>query len=483
MAITKRAILYARLSITTDESVSIERQLEAGRLYAEARGWTVVAEYVDDGVSASANSPEQRRGWQQVLAHERGTFDVVLVWKVDRLARRVLDFLNADKALQQLGAAVAAVEDPVDMSTAQGRAFATMLAVFAELEAEGIAARVRAAREALIKTGRVAGGAAPFGYWNQPITDDHGKPVGGKILAKEPKTISYLVEAAARVLRGESVRSVTNYLNEEAPRDGRKNNADWTVTVTKRTLANPVLAGMTPHNPGNKGKRRGSEVLRDSSGMPIIREDIAILSIEEYNSLLKALEPAPYVGRSESYLSGLVWCGHCETKMFRNAKNLRGKKIRVFQCPKCAQQVSHLEDIVEKRFLETQGKMLFKRIVATPSDYDTTEIDNQINVAVEKMRDEDADVIALAERIKSLKELRKRSPEPTFTLVESTERVADEWAKDKRATLLSYYAGVQLVKGRVGRKFDQERLSFVPAPKADPSVLERAVTALRASKN
>ena len=81
-------------------------------------------EQVDDGVSASATAPEQRRGWKAVLARPQGSFDLVLVWKVDRLARKVIDFLNANRELQERGAAVASVIDPVDMSTSQGRAFA-----------------------------------------------------------------------------------------------------------------------------------------------------------------------------------------------------------------------------------------------------------------------------------------------------------------------------------------------------------------------
>jgi DNA invertase Pin-like site-specific DNA recombinase len=170
-----RVVLYARLSITTDESVSIDRQFEAGRQYCAARGWTVVAEYKDDGVSASANAPEDRKGWQQVLNHAPGTYDLVLVWKVDRLARRVLDFLHADADLRKRGASIAAVEDPIDMSTDTGRAFATMLAVFGEMEASAIRARVKAARAALIKAGRVPGGAAPFGYCNAPNPDGPGK--------------------------------------------------------------------------------------------------------------------------------------------------------------------------------------------------------------------------------------------------------------------------------------------------------------------
>ena len=82
----RRCVLYARLSVTKEESVSIERQLQSCRRYAEARGWEVLGEFVDDGVSATANRPEERRGWTSLLVS--GDFDAVVIWKVDRLARR-----------------------------------------------------------------------------------------------------------------------------------------------------------------------------------------------------------------------------------------------------------------------------------------------------------------------------------------------------------------------------------------------------------
>ena len=63
----KNCVLYARLSVTKEESVSIERQLRAGRKYAEGRGWAVIGEFVDDGVSATANRPEDRKGWAAFL--------------------------------------------------------------------------------------------------------------------------------------------------------------------------------------------------------------------------------------------------------------------------------------------------------------------------------------------------------------------------------------------------------------------------------
>ena len=108
-------------------------------------------------MSATNNKPEDRKGWQAVLALPKGSYDVVVVWKVDRLARRVLDFLRADETLRERGAAVAAVADPVDMTTAQGRGFATMLAVFAEMEAGAISARVAGTRRHIIGTGGFRG--------------------------------------------------------------------------------------------------------------------------------------------------------------------------------------------------------------------------------------------------------------------------------------------------------------------------------------
>lgn len=186
--------LYARLSVTTEESVSIERQLDAGRKYAEARGWTVVAEAVDDGVSATKNRPEDRVGWRSLLdSPER--YEAVVVWKVDRLARRVLDFLHADEALRERGAGLVAVEDPIDMTTPSGRAFATMLAVFGEMEAAAISARVKAARRAILAAGRRAGGRPPFGFVNVP------NPEGpGKVLAHDPERIEVVRELTVRAL-------------------------------------------------------------------------------------------------------------------------------------------------------------------------------------------------------------------------------------------------------------------------------------------
>jgi len=271
----RRCALYARLSVTKEESVSIARQLESCRSYADARGWEVVGEFVDDGVSATANRPEDRIGWAALLA--AGDFDAVVIWKVDRLARRVLDFLHADEALQQKGAGLVAVEDPIDMTSPQGRAFAVMLAVFGEMEAEAIRARVRAARLQLLKDGRWAGGGIPYGYRSAP------NPNGpGWVLVKDPERQPWLAEAVRMALEGRTVNAITTWLTSVgAPLPGRSSarrksgSLTWNRQTVDGLLRNPTLAGMIPHNPGRaKSAKRVDPfaVFRDESGAPVVNE-------------------------------------------------------------------------------------------------------------------------------------------------------------------------------------------------------------------
>ncbi|MCU1399854.1 MAG: hin, partial [Acidimicrobiales bacterium] len=183
---TRRAVIYARLSISSEKSVSIERQVEACEAYAESRGWNVVGTFVDDGVSASKNKPEDRPQWSELLAAPQ-KYDTVIIWKLDRLARRTMDFLQAHETLQARNAGVVAVEDPVDMTTAQGRMFTTVLASFAEMEAASIGARVKDAQVKLLRSGRVVGGAVPYGWQTVP------NPTGaGLVLAQDADRIGFV---------------------------------------------------------------------------------------------------------------------------------------------------------------------------------------------------------------------------------------------------------------------------------------------------
>lgn len=341
----RRCVLYARLSVTKEESVSIARQLQSCRRYAEARGWEIVGEFVDDGVSATASRPEERPGWKSLLAAR--DFDAVIIWKVDRLARRVLDFLHADESLHMRGAGLVAVEDPIDMTSPQGRAFAVMLAVFGEMEAEAIRARVRAARAQILKDGRWPGGGIPYGYLSVP------NPRGpGRVLAKDDERIGWLAEAVERALRGETVNSIATWLTDSgAPlpcRGGGRTSGvgSWNRQTVDGLLRNPVLAGMTPYNPGRaKSAKRVDplSVLRDEHGDPVIRAGLAVISAEEFTRLQDLLDTrsvpqarkGPERQTTSPFLSRVARCDECAVFLCRGTN----QKRPVLCCPRCRQTI------------------------------------------------------------------------------------------------------------------------------------------------
>jgi DNA invertase Pin-like site-specific DNA recombinase len=357
-----RCVLYARLSVTKEESVSITRQLQSCRSYAQARGWEVVGEFVDDGVSATANRPEERKGWAALLA--QGGFDAVVIWKVDRLARRVLDFLHADEALQGRGAGLVAVEDPIDMTSPQGRAFAVMLAVFGEMEAEAMRARVRAARSALLKVGRWPGGGIPYGYLSAANPDGPGR-----VLVKDDARVHWLAEVAAMALRGDSVNAIARWLTSEGapvPGDRKTRQADpvWNRQTVDGLLRNPILAGMRPHNPGRgrQGKRVDPfSVLRDDAGVPVIDESLAVITLDEFTRLQHLLDSRdlPQARKrgervtTSPFLSRVARCDDCDVFLCRGTN--QGKPV--LSCPRCRQTIGRtaLDPYLAQRLLDERG--------------------------------------------------------------------------------------------------------------------------------
>ena len=360
----RQCVLYARLSITKEESVSIARQLQSCRRYAEAREWEVIGEFIDDGVSATVNRPEDRKGWAALLATDR--FDAVVIWKVDRLARRVLDFLHADETLQKRGAGLVAVEDPIDMTSPQGRAFAVMLAVFGEMETEAIRARVGAARAHLLKDGRFVGGGVPFGYRSAE------NPAGsGRVLVQDPERVKWLARAAQMALTGVTVNAITTWLTDEgAPLPGsrravgRGGNDRWNRQTVEQLLRNPILAGMTPHNPGKgrSGKRVNPfAVVRDENGSPLVKESLAVISIDQFTALQHMLDSRDGAQArkrcdreaTSPFLSRAARCDDCEGYMCRGTN----QKRPVLYCPACRQTMSRttLDPYLVRRLLEERG--------------------------------------------------------------------------------------------------------------------------------
>jgi DNA invertase Pin-like site-specific DNA recombinase len=136
----RRAAVYARVSTANgqDPQMQVREMCE----YCQRRGWPIVREYVDIGISGSK---DRRPGLDRLItdAHKR-KFEVIVVWKFDRFARSVSHLLRALETFRALGIEFVSLSEQVDTSTPTGKMIFTVLGAVAELERSLIAERVRA---------------------------------------------------------------------------------------------------------------------------------------------------------------------------------------------------------------------------------------------------------------------------------------------------------------------------------------------------
>jgi DNA invertase Pin-like site-specific DNA recombinase len=134
-----RVALYLRVS-TSDQHA--ENQLPELERYAEARGWSVVGRYVDQGESGAKAS---RPALDELMAEaRRGRFDAVVCWSISRFGRSMVNAVLAMHELTELGVRLVALQQAVDTGTVVGRGVAALLAALAEAELEEKRDRVRA---------------------------------------------------------------------------------------------------------------------------------------------------------------------------------------------------------------------------------------------------------------------------------------------------------------------------------------------------
>ena len=136
-----RAALYGRVS-TTNHGQDVGLQTRELKQFAEARGWQIFGEYLDEGISGAKDSrPELNR--LMADAHKR-RFEIVCVWKFDRFARSVSHLLRALETFKALGIDFVSFSEQMDTSTPAGKMVFTVLGAVAELERSLIVERVRA---------------------------------------------------------------------------------------------------------------------------------------------------------------------------------------------------------------------------------------------------------------------------------------------------------------------------------------------------
>jgi DNA invertase Pin-like site-specific DNA recombinase len=150
----KRAAIYVRVS--TDRQ-TVENQLRELRQIAERRGWEVVKEYDDAGISGSKGRND-RPGLDEMLKDaQRRRFDVVMAWAIDRLGRSLIDLLGTIQQLESCGVDLYLDQQAIDTTTPTGRLMFQITGAFAEFERSMMRQRIRAGLRRAVEAGKQLG--------------------------------------------------------------------------------------------------------------------------------------------------------------------------------------------------------------------------------------------------------------------------------------------------------------------------------------
>ena len=187
-----RAVIYLRVS--TDEQVDaygLDVQRERCRAMATVKGFAVVAEHVDAGISGTL-APGARPGLAAVLAAvDAGDVDTVIVYALDRLGRRTSIVLDVVERLRVAGCAVVSCRESLDTTTPSGSFVLTIFAGLAQLERDTIVERTTAGRNARGRVDGERGGRVPFGYARTSdglTVDDDAAAIVRRIIAERRRT-------------------------------------------------------------------------------------------------------------------------------------------------------------------------------------------------------------------------------------------------------------------------------------------------------
>jgi DNA invertase Pin-like site-specific DNA recombinase len=301
----RRAAVYARISDDREgTALGVARQLDDARALVERRGWTVVAEYTDNDISAY--SGKRRPGYERLLdAVVAGEADVVVAWHPDRLHRSPRELERFIEAVEAAGVAVATVQaGDIDLSTPTGRMVARIVGATARHESEHKAERIKRKHRELALAGRwTGGGGRPFGYAADRMT----------VIPEEAELIR---EAAADILAGSSLRGVVRRWNDR----GLVTSADkpWHVGALRRLLTSARVAGW----------REYAGTWAAPAVWPAILDRA---TVEQLRSIL--LDPERRTTRSSArvnLLPGMIRCGRCGKRMVGRP---RADGVRRYVCP------------------------------------------------------------------------------------------------------------------------------------------------------
>lgn len=425
------AAIYSRKSIFTGKGESIENQVDMCKEFAtKTMEITNFLIYEDEGYSGKNT---KRPKFQKLLKDAKAKkFDVLICYRLDRISRNVADFSNTIEELQKHNIDFISIREQFDTSSPMGRAMMNIAAVFAQLERETIAERVRDNMMELAKTGRWLGGTSPLGYKSEAVkyTNEDGKDKKMFKLVQVPNEIEMVSLIYKLYLEKRGFPSVATYLCKNKYKG--KKEGEFSRGTVEQIINNPVYCisdekifkwfkdkGATVY--GTPDEIHGLMVYNKREGgkkeKPI---NEWIISVGKHEGLISSdtwlqcqniieenkAKSSPRSGTGKKFLlSGLLVCGECGSGMasWSHLNKSRNFMERYYRCNlknrasnRCKNKMLNAynaEEYVVNYLLELDFNSLIKTYKNNKSiDIDRDTIENEMD-RLKKQYDENEKII------------------------------------------------------------------------------------------
>lgn len=322
----QKSAIYIRVSthwqIDKDSLTVQEQELIAySNLVLNIPDYTV---FRDPGYSGKNT---ERPAYQEMMSALRtGEYSHLLVWKIDRISRNLIDFCSMYNELKSMGITFISKSEQFDTSSAIGGAMLKIILVFAELERQMTAERVTAVMLSRANSGKWNGGKIPFGY----SYDKKSKLFS--INNSEAQTIKFMFN---HYEEHQSILTLAESLNSQGIKTRAGNT--WSGVTVHNILKNPFYKGFYVYNVHSDGrginKRDPSEWITIENHHPPIIDDVQFDRIQYILSRNKRGGPSPH--RTYTHIfSGLLKCGLCDSLMTSTPGKIRANGYRptIYAC-------------------------------------------------------------------------------------------------------------------------------------------------------
>ncbi|WP_010279078.1 recombinase family protein [Paenibacillus senegalensis] len=317
-----KAVMYVRVSTEEQakEGYSVSAQIAEIKRYAELNGYEIIDEYIDEGASGKniSGRPQMNR---LLKDSNQQKFGVVIIYKIDRLARKLMDSLKIYETLERNKVSLISLNEKFDTTTAFGRTIFQMSCSFAELERNSIVERVKLGMDQRATEGKFNGGRV-LGYNN----------IEKKLVINDSEAV-IVRKIFDYANQGLGFKAITRRLNETGYRT--KNDKAFSVFSIKTILNNPLYIGKIRYNQVKdwaEKRRKGKNeafILVEGVHEPIISTELW----ESVHKKLKQRSYKPSRSHQPYILSGLIKCPQCGHGMVpARSKGAGGKSYRYYVC-------------------------------------------------------------------------------------------------------------------------------------------------------